>query len=138
MDLINPFDEVEVFGKAYPVAWPVQSATPVAAVTPRAKGHGLRLVRVKNSSGGGGKATRLEHYKIKPRGLRQGPFSKGSVSEGLRMAAGAKGVIPVGERNAIVPTGTGRLGGRQLIGRLRNKPVNSSIPTASKSGRRIG
>lgn len=57
--------------------------------------------------------------------------SKGSVSEGLRQAAGAKGVMPLRS-----PSGT-RPAGPLTAALRRNKPVNPSIPTASKSGRRI-
>lgn len=57
--------------------------------------------------------------------------SKGSVSEGLRQAVGVKGVMPMRS------PGGGRPAGPITAALRRNRPVNPSIPTASKSGRRI-
>jgi hypothetical protein len=65
MDLVNPFEEVVVFGKAYPVAWPAQGASGVKALLPTGRhvAHGNDLKHVHNSRGSGGPATRLEHYR---------------------------------------------------------------------------
>ena len=128
MNLINPFEETVVFGKAYPVAWPVERAQTLAALVPTGRhvSHANALSVTRNPRGGGGRATRLERY-----GRRK--VSKGSVAQGLSMAGGAKGVMPL--RN---PAGTAAPGGaltRAL--KRRNVPVNSSLPTASKSGSRL-
>lgn len=84
--LVNPFEEVVVFGKALPLD-PV-SSTRLRALVPTGKhiGHGNALTHVHNSGGKGGKATRLQRYTTTPRGQRQGPFSK-SVADGLKMVA---------------------------------------------------
>ena len=78
MELINPFEETVVFGKAYRTPADATSSRVVPALRPTGRhlGHGLDLKHVTNSGGGGGPATRLERYKGKGKGLRQGPFGK--------------------------------------------------------------
>jgi hypothetical protein len=97
--LVDPFSEVVVFGKAYPVAWPPQGATSVKALLPTGRhvSHANRLHHTHNSRGGGGKATTLEHYTGRKSGGRTKlqQFGKGSVAEGLRMAGNAKGKMPL-------------------------------------------
>lgn len=68
--LVDPFSEVVVFGKAYPVAWPPQGAASVKALLPTGRhvSHANRLSHTHNSSGGGGKATTLERYAGKKSG----------------------------------------------------------------------
>lgn len=80
-NLINPFDEVVVFGKAYPVVdvTNVRSGTPKTH-TGRGVGHGQRLTDVKNSKGGGGRATKLERYSGGHASGRVGPFGKSLVT----------------------------------------------------------
>src|SRR5690242_15589057 len=61
--LVNPFEEVVAFGKAYPVALPVPRATRVRALLPTG-GHvshanDLKVIR---RNGKGGPATKLERY----------------------------------------------------------------------------
>jgi hypothetical protein len=77
-NLVNPYEEVVVFGKAYPVALPVSSATTIRALVPTGShvGHGNDLKVVRNSRGHGGRRAGLEHYTAKPKGLKQGPFGK--------------------------------------------------------------
>lgn len=78
-NLVNPFEEVVVFGKAYPVALPVPGARTVRALVPTGRhvGHANDL-KVVRRSGSGGRSTKLEIYRHSPRGLRQGPFGKGA------------------------------------------------------------
>lgn len=128
-DLINPFEEFVAFGKAYPIAWPPQGAKVLTALVPTGKhvSHANDLSVTRNSSGGGGRATKLERY-------TRGRVKKGSPTQGLFMAAGQKGAMPL--RN---PAGTAPATSlRARLYNKRNKPFNSSIPTASKSGQRIG
>jgi len=63
-NLVNPYEEVVVFGKAYPVALPVPRSTTIRALVPTGShvGHGNALKHVRNSKGGGGRATALERY----------------------------------------------------------------------------
>ena len=211
MDLINPFEDVVVFGKAYRNVWPVESAQTIAAIVPTGRhvSHANDLSVTRNSRGGGGRATRLEVYRGKKRGLRQGPFGKGldadpfakglfgggkkaaQVKRGLEMAtrptytkdmehvtmplrrqsggpsirrrpmidpnspmANKGGRINPGGDTTPRPTATGpadyghhpmsvkaysnaEVNRRMGIAKRRNQPFNSSIPTASKSGRKI-
>ena len=114
--LVNPFEEVVAFGKAYPVALPVARAVRVRALLPTG-GHvshanDLKVYRGRRS---GGPATKLEHY------------SKGDIQTGLKMAAGAKGVMPLRTPGGLKPTGA-------LTSRLK---VNSKIPDAGRRGNRI-
>jgi hypothetical protein len=75
--LINPFEEVIVFGKAYPVALPVPSSTKLRALVPTGAhiGHANDL---QVFHGGGPRIPKqaLQRYTAKPVGLRQGPFTK--------------------------------------------------------------
>lgn len=137
-NLIDPFSEVVAFGKAYPVAVPVPGSVHIATLIPTGRhvGSANNLLRVRNSGGGGGPATALERYTTKVKGHRQGPFSKGSVANGLRMAASQKGVIPVKNPNAITPTGLGTLGSRTFPAKLR-RAANSNIPDGARAGRRL-
>jgi hypothetical protein len=108
LNLVDPFAEVVVFGKAYPVAWPPPGATSVKALLPTGRhvSHANALLHVRNSRGGGGKATRLEHYTGKKSGGR------------------ATSLVHV-KKSEMLP-------------RRRNTSPHSAIPTASKSGRRLG
>ena len=119
--LVNPFEEVVAFGKAYPVALPVQRAVRVRALLPTGAhvSHANKLVVVRRN-GKGGPATKLERY-------AKGDFSKGSVANGLKMAAGAKGVMPIRTSAGLKPEGP-------LARRLT---PNSKIPDAGRRGRRI-
>jgi hypothetical protein len=74
-NLINPFEEVVVFGKAYPV----KDVTNVRAGSPkthtgRGVGHGQKLHEVKHK-GGGGRRVGLERYQGGHSSGRVGPFS---------------------------------------------------------------
>lgn len=84
MDLVNPFEEVVVFGKSYPVAEPVPGATPVKALLPTGRhvSHENALTHVHNGKGGGGPATRLERYTGPSHGGRTKLFHQGSRKSG--------------------------------------------------------
>lgn len=79
MDIVNPFEELVVFGKKLPLE-PV-SSTIIGALRPTGRhlGHANDLGHFTGGTQGG-PATRLERYTTSPKGLRQGPF-KGSVSQ---------------------------------------------------------
>lgn len=75
--LINPFEEVIVFGKAYTVVEPIPRSTRIRALVPTGGhvGHGNALGHYR----GGGPAitrTQLQTYNGNGKGLRQGPFGK--------------------------------------------------------------
>lgn len=82
-NLINPFEEVVVFGKAYPVVGVtnVRSGSPKTH-TGRGVGHGQRLTDIKNSKGKGGR-TKLERYKGGHASGRVGPFGKALTTNGV-------------------------------------------------------
>lgn len=63
-ELVNPFEEVVVFGKAVPYDVMYGSAPKVVSITrrPGTRGTGLSLTCVTNKGGKGGPATRLQHY----------------------------------------------------------------------------
>ena len=107
---------VDPFAKAYPVVWPVPRATRVAALRPTGKhlGHGQDLTHVR-------------------KGLVD-PFSKGSVSQGLGMAARQGGTMPL-----MNPRGTKRVTVGPVARRmmLREQKVNSKIPDGARAGRRV-
>jgi hypothetical protein len=109
--LVDPFAEVVVFGKAYPVAWPPPGATSVKALLPTGRhvSHANALLHVRNSRGGGGKAT-------KARALHRQEEWRAGHLPGARQE--------------------GRLS--EMLPRRRNTSPHSAIPTASKSGRRLG
>jgi hypothetical protein len=177
--LVDPFAEVVVFGKAYPVAWPPPGATSVKALLPTGRhvSHANALLHVRNSRGGGGKATRLEHYTGKKsggratslvhvkKGVSEDPFEKGLVRNfkaGFDPALRGPGKGVAGrlgtkyrsvsdkwnaprqgasreakyEMQARASRGHGPV---EFLGKsLRNTSPHSAIPTASKSGRRLG
>lgn len=61
--LVNPFEEVVAFGKAYPVALPVQRAVRVRALLPTgAHVSHVNDLHVIRHSGHGGRRAGLEHY----------------------------------------------------------------------------
>lgn len=84
MDIINPFEEIVVFGKRLPME--PQSSTRLRALKPTGKhlGHGLDLTHVRGRASGG-RATKLERYTTSPKGLRQGPFSGSSLKNGSKL-----------------------------------------------------
>lgn len=133
MDLINPFEEVVVFGKAYPVAWPVASATQLKALVPTGKhvGHGLRLSHTR-IAGGGGKATRLERY------TRGKKVSKG-IAEGLQLASTTGAATAKTARSAAArPSGRikPRPSVRNGLEMVRNMPLGAA-PAGGRTGRRL-
>jgi hypothetical protein len=161
MDLINPFEEVVVFGKALPLE--PMSSTPLRALVPTGKhvGHANRLVRVTGRASGGkatrlerytnghggGKATRLERYTTSPHGLKQGPFGKAmNVPIFARLMASQNGAPQTARRvvhlwdsegfrakNAVSQAKTT---GKLRSAALRNNP-NSKIPDGARAGRRL-
>jgi hypothetical protein len=104
VDLVNPFEEIVVFGKAH--SYDLMYGGPPRAVTitrrPGTRGTGLRLKHVHNSAGKGGPATRLQHYSkaFNPRDMFGGPASRQmpghlrrrGVARGLALASNAKGI----------------------------------------------
>ena len=79
MDIINPFEELVVFGKKLPLE--PQRSTIIAALRPTGRhvSHANDLTHVRGVASGGA-ATKLERYTTSVRGLHPGPF-KGSVSQ---------------------------------------------------------
>lgn len=117
-NLINPFEEVVVFGKAYPVALPVSHATTIRALVPTGGhvGHGNALKHVHNSSGGGGRATKLERYTGKGTKKAGSPVAKG-IRTGLAMASNP---VRPGALGGGIPK-TGRTAGRiQRLSRMQS------------------
>lgn len=84
MNIINPFEEIVVFGKKLPLE--PMSSTRIRALKPTGKhlGHGLDLTHVRGRASGG-RATKLERYTTTPKGLRQGPFSGSSLKNGSKL-----------------------------------------------------
>lgn len=97
-DLIDPFSQIVVFGKAYargghpPVALPVPGS--VRIPTPKFgesyRGDGLKLVHVRNTKGGGGPATALERYTPSKGKIRSGRSSNSNVPDGSRRGTRAR------------------------------------------------
>lgn len=89
MDLVNPFEEVVVFGKAYPVAWPVQSASSVAALVPTGRhvGHGNDLTHIRRKRTGGSR-TKVERFT-----KRADPFAKSRGRNARKREAYAAGQV---------------------------------------------
>ena len=87
--LINPFEDVVVFGKAYKTSFFPQSSSRAAALVPTGKhlGHGNRLGHFRGT-GVSPQGTGLRRYTTKTVGLRQGPFGKADNGSAGRQAAG--------------------------------------------------
>jgi hypothetical protein len=128
MTLINPFEEVVVFGKAYSLL-DVKHGTDVrnvAALLPTGRhvGTANALVRVTGPRSGG-PATKLERY------------SKASVEQGLKMIAAAPKPTKVAAQT--FSTKTPRLGA--LAARKANAVGNAArsnvFGSAGSSGRRV-
>lgn len=140
-NLVNPYEEVVVFGKAYPVALPVPRSTTIRALVPTGShvGHGNALVHVRNSKGGGGRATKLERYTgsstkksskdISP--VAKKGFEGRSITAGLnRSIQNMAGSMPRGKERGLAmahgyqPTGipkSGRTAGKvQRLGRMKS------------------
>ena len=88
-NLINPFEDVVVFGKAYKTSFFPQSSSRSAALVPTGKhlGHGNRLGHFRGT-GVSPQGTGLRKYTTNVVGLKQGPFT----------GAGASSKIPSGAR----------------------------------------
>lgn len=133
-NLVNPFEEVVVFGKAYPVALPVPGAKVIRALVPTGShvGHGNDLKVVRNGKGKGGRRAGLEHYTAKTKGHRMGPFGKAaggnSVANGLKMISELPKVTTVPKP----PPTPGRV--RIARGKAYR---NSSAPDAGRVGRSL-
>lgn len=130
IELIDPF------AKAYPIVEPVPGAVRVPALLPTGRnvGQANNLKRVGGTRKVGPEPG-LRRYTTKPRGQQQGPFGKGfqpSVERGLKMAAEARGTMPLRTPGGLKPPGP-------LEGALsrRDPKVNSKIPDASRRGRRL-
>jgi len=137
-NLVNPFEEVVAFGKAYKVALPVPGATRIRALVPTGGhvGHGNALTHVRHGSGGGRNATKLEVYRHTPKGQRSGPFGKAAafsetgatgVQRGLGLIAGmaAPKRVPVAPKTPL------------RVRVARGKMRNSNIPDGARSGRKL-
>ena len=126
MDIINPFEELVVFGKRLPLE-PL-SSTIIGALHPTGKhvGHGQDLGHFRGPKSGG-RAGHLERYTTKVVGQRQGPFGKGLVP-----VAAAK--------NAVVATSP-LLAQTAAKSAVKANPAaavtNSNIPHAAKVGTRL-
>jgi hypothetical protein len=137
MDIINPFEELVVFGKRLPLE--PMSSTVIGALHPTGKhvGHGQDLGHFRGPKSGG-KAGHLERYTTKVRGLRQGPFKKGLVP------VAAKGTVQ-NSLNLIskIPKPTTVPNTVTTSPRLANAAAkagtitNSNIPHAAKQGNRL-
>lgn len=98
---------VDPFAKAYPIVEPVPRSIRVAALLPTGRHVG--------------NANDLKHYRITPKGHRQGPFGKG-------LFGGARKVSALEQR-------TGALRGLSQVTRQRNPGV---MPLRSPGGTRAG
>lgn len=140
MDIINPFEELVVFGKKLPLE-PV-SSTRIGALLRTGKhlGHGQDLGHFRGTKSGG-RAGHLERYTTSPRGLKSGPFKKGLFP------VAAKGTVQ-NSLNLISkipkPTGIPRtVTTTPLLSQAANKAkavgrvTNSNIPHAAKTGNRL-
>jgi len=131
--LINPFEQVVVFGKAYDVSFFPQSSTRIRALVPTGAhvGHGQKLghYRGKNTSP---RTNVLRHYTGHGKGLRQGPFSK-ELSPLLRSLTST----PAARAHAakIGP------GAKEISRQFGKKPkrfgLNSNNPSGPNKGSRL-
>jgi hypothetical protein len=99
-NLINPFEEVVVFGKAYPAVYPFSAAKSIGALHPTGShvGHGNKLVHITGKATSP-QGTGLRRYTTKPTGLRVGPFGKAdSYSVPRNLRRGPNSNIPDGSR----------------------------------------
>lgn len=145
-NLVNPFEEAVVFGKAYPVAVPAQRAVVLRALVPTGKhvGHGQALERYTGKKSGGRKAG-VEHYRSKGKRSsvhRAGGFGKAapSVQNGLRMIQQTpKGTLPTGRGPATSPSPRiqPRPSVKNGLRMVRDMKVNSNIPDGARRGSRL-
>lgn len=139
-NLVNPFEEVVVFGKAYPVALPVPSSTTIRALVPTGGhvGHGNDLKVVRNRKGKGGRATKLEHYRGGHAKQGMGPFGKAALplpNPGGPSVANGLSMIANQAKPSRVPM-AGQTPKRVRVARARMK-VNSNIPDGARQGRSL-
>jgi len=127
---------VDPFAKAYPVVDPVPGSTVIASLRPTGRNVGqANNLKVVGGRRKVGPEAGFSHYNVTPHGHRQGPFGKGfepSVARGLKMAAEAKGTMPIRTPAGLKPKGP-------LDSALsrRDPKVNSKIPDASRRGQRL-
>jgi hypothetical protein len=124
LDLVNPFEEVVVFGKAYSLQ-NVTTGTNVRvlrAMMPTGKhiGTGQNLVHVHNSKARGGPATKLEHYTkaFNPKAARAmfgGPASQ-QMPGNLRRRGVARGLALATSGSKPKSFGSAGSTGRRLAG----------------------
>ena len=138
---INPFEEVVVFGKAYTVVSETNVRYTGSLVhTGKHVGHGQRLTEVKNSSGGGGKATKLERYAGGHSSQRVGPFGKSLSFSGLKRAKKAAAVVPAPYvphsmvKTGQTPSWAGGPKTRQLADRRVDKSLLSTAGQRTLTG----
>ena len=142
MQLVNPFEEVVLFGKK--LSMEPESSTTIGALRPTGKhvGHANDLVRVRGKASGG-KATRLERYTTSPKGLKQGPFTTASVGlrqgpfttnpKGFESGPFKKGLDSEINKGigASLKSGAGRVG-RSLMKKPKAAPASSYVSDAPK------
>lgn len=155
------YEIIDPFAKAYrPDPGDASNVRIVSAIVPTGRhvGRANKLVRVKNRSGGGGKATRLEHYSKADR-----PDERSDRKAGRTALIGAGGVLggagtmvggyhrrstPMvvgGNIARLAGWGTIGAGGVQAIQNSRGRTrklerkleENSKIPSGSRAGRRV-
>lgn len=93
MQLVNPYEETVVFGKAYPVAWPPPGATRIRALVPTGShvGHANALHIAHGKGSHGGPATKLERYSKAAGFLMRGPLREGQSRLGATLAQRTSG-----------------------------------------------
>jgi hypothetical protein len=162
MDIINPFEELVVFGKAFPLEPTGSTALAALRPTGRHLGHGGDLTYVRGKASGG-KQPQIERYTTSPKGLREGPFH-GTVKQPrtkvLRVTGSGKGFRtgPFGKAFTAAPSRALNRGGvsRSLqaiadipkptlkpTGKSWKQPIagavkkNSNIPSGASQGSRL-
>lgn len=132
MDIINPFEELVVFGKKLPLE--PQSSTVIAALRPTGRhlGHGGDLTHVRGKASGG-KQPQIERYTTSPKGLHEGPF-KGSVKQPrtrlLAVRGSGKG-FRTGPFGKALPPGQAA-GVKRSLGIINATPKGVLKPTGAK------
>ena len=136
MELINPFEEQVILGKAYPRDPTFGSDVRVLrALTPTGRhvGDALALHHTHNPHGGGGPATKLERYRGKK--SRVGKAS-GGVKRSLELIAQTPKPTKVAAQSfaAATPKATGRSATR---GKLAMENLRSKFDASGTVGKRL-
>lgn len=148
-NLVNPFEEVVAFGKAYKVALPVPGAKVIRALVPTGGhvGHGNDLKVVRRAARGGRNATKLEVYRHTPRGQRPGPFGKAFAMPGslrsVKFGAKAKATVDPNAQvqRSLALASNPKVGNVSRVAPQRfaapTPRINSNIPDGARAGRKL-